>query len=122
MCQSILDGQSHFPTVPGGVQHAQSDNLGSIKEDMTLLFRMICKYLISGALEWCMPGHEPTNLVPLGLVPKKDPDELFRVIADGRAVNEYLLPWKTKIVGMKASSGLFVKGSYCLRRVLKDFR
>jgi len=50
-CQSILDGIFHFPIVPGGVEHAQSDNLSSIKEDMHLLFRIISKYLISGALE-----------------------------------------------------------------------
>jgi len=79
---------------------------------------MICKYLISGALEYCPPGFKPTSLVPLGLVPKKDVDEPFRVIADGRQMNEYMLLWKTKMTGMAASARMFVRGSYAF---LRDF-
>jgi len=56
--------------------------------------------------------------VPLGLVPKKDVDEPFRVIADGRQMNEYMLPWKTKMTDMSASAGMFVRGSYAF---LRDF-
>jgi len=73
---------------------------------------MICKYLISGVLEYYPPGFKPIKIVPLGLVPKKDVDKPFRVIADGRQMNEYMLPWKQKMTGMAASVGMFVRGSY----------
>jgi len=117
-CQAILDGKCYFPTAKQGVAHCSHPNLKSVDEDKTLLYRMICKYLISGALEYCPPGFKPTNLVPLGLVPKKNVDEPFRVIADGRQMNEYMLPCKTKITGMAASAGMFVRGSYAF---LRDF-
>ena len=95
-----------------------SPNLKSVAEDKPLLYKMIAKYLISGALEWCPPGSEPMNLIPLGLVPKNDPEELWRVIADGRCMNGDLLPWQTPMTGMGASAGLFTRGSYCF---MKDF-
>jgi len=41
-------------------------------------------------------------------------DEPFRVIADGRQMNEYMLPWKTKMTGMAASA----RGSHAF---LRDF-
>jgi len=69
-------------------------------------------------VRWNTVGFRPTNLVPLGLVPKKDVDDSFRVIADGRQMNEYMLPWKTKMTGMAASVGMFVRGSY---EFLRDF-
>jgi len=117
-CQAILDGKFYFPTVKEGVVHCSHPNLKSVEEDKALLYRMICKYLISGALEYCPPGFRPTNLVQLGLVPEKDMNEPFRVIADGRQMNEYMLPWKTKMTGMAASAGMFVRGSYAF---LRDF-
>ena len=117
-CQAILDGKFYFPTVKEGVTHCSHPNLKSVDEDKALLYRMICKYLISGALEYCPPGFRPSNLVSLGLVPKKDVDEPFCVIADGRQMNEYMLPWKTKMTGMAASAGMFVRGSYAF---LRDF-
>ena len=113
-CQAILDGKFYFPTAKQRVAHCSHPNLKSVDEDKTLLYRMICKYLISGALEYCPPGFKPTNLVPLGLVPKKDVDEPFRIIADGRQMNEYMLPWKTKMTGMAASA----RGSHAF---LRDF-
>jgi len=96
-CQTILYGKFYFPTAKQGVAHYNHPNLKSVDEDKTLSYRMICKYLISGALEFCPPGFKPTNLAPLGLVPKKDVDKPFRVIADGRQLNEYMLPWKTEM-------------------------
>ena len=107
-CQAILDGKFYFPMVKESVAHCSHPNLKSIEEDKALLYRMIYKYLISGALEYCPPGFRPTNLVPLVLVPKKDVDEPFRVIADGRQMNEYMLPWKTKMTGIAASACMFV--------------
>ena len=63
-CQAILDGKFYFPTVKEGVAHCSHLNLKSIEEDKSLLYRMICQYLISGALEYCPPGFRPINLVP----------------------------------------------------------
>jgi len=117
-CQAILDGKFYFHTVKEGVAHCSHPNLKSFEEDKALLYRIICKYLISGAFQYCPPGFRPTNLVPLGLVPKKDVDEPFRVIADVRQMNEYMLAWKTKMTGMSASAGMFVRGSYAF---LRDF-
>lgn len=117
-CRAILNGRFYFPTRPGGIAPSLRPNLGSVNEDKPLLYKMIAKYLISGALEWCPPGQEPLNLIPLGLVLKKDPEEPWRVIADGRAMNTDLLPWQTPMVGMGASAGLFTRGSYCF---MKDF-
>ena len=76
-CQAILDGKFYFPTAKQGVAHCSHPNLKSVDEDKTLLYRMIGKYLITGTLEYGPPGFKPSNLVLLGLVPKKDVDEPF---------------------------------------------
>ena len=76
-CQAILDAKFYFSTVKQAVAHCNHPNLKSVDEDKTVLYRMICKYLISGTLEYCPPGFKPTNLVLLGLVPKKDVAEPF---------------------------------------------
>jgi len=47
-CQAILDGKFCFPTVKESFAHCSHPNLKSIEEDKALLYRMICKYLISG--------------------------------------------------------------------------
>lgn len=117
-CQMILDGKFHFPTVPGGIKHCARSNLGSVDLDKPRLHKLVAKYLIAGSLEFCPPGHRPDNYIPLGLVPKKDEEEPWRVIADGRGMNADLLPWQSTMQGMKASAGLFQPGSFCF---LKDF-
>ena len=117
-CRTILEGKFHFPTVPGGIRHCARRNLGSVDLDKPRLHKLVCKYLIAGSLEYCPPGHRPDNYIPLGLVPKNDEDEPWRVIADGRGMNADLLPWLSTMHGMKASAGLFQPGSFCF---LKDF-
>jgi len=77
-CRAILDGRFYFPAKPGGITPVMRPNLRSVEEDKPLLFKMIAKYLISGALEWCPPGAEPQNLIPLGLVPKNDDEDPWR--------------------------------------------
>jgi hypothetical protein len=89
------------------VQPQRRSNLGSIDKDAALLFKLAAKYLVTGALEYCPPGHEPDNIIPLGLVDKKDPEEPFRIIADARCTNPYLKPWRSKMTGMKAAARLF---------------
>ena len=76
-CQAILDDKFYFPTIKQGVAHCNHPNLKSVDEDKTLLYRMICKYLMTGTLEYGPPGFKPTNIVPLRLVPKKDVDDPF---------------------------------------------
>ena len=117
-CRAILDGKFYFPARPGGVNPVMRPNLRSVEEDKPLLYKMVAKYLITGALEWCPPGTEPQNLIPLGLVPKNDEEEPWRVIADGRQMNDDLLPWQIPMTGMQASAGLFSRGAYCF---MKDF-
>jgi hypothetical protein len=117
-CASILRGRFHYPTVPGGIRPARRPNLGSINEDKPLLYKLAAKYLIAGSLEYCPPGHEPDNIIPLGLVSKKDEEEPWRAIADGRKTNEDLRHWPSKMTGMKASAGLFDPGAFVF---CKDF-
>jgi hypothetical protein len=117
-CRAILDGRFYFPAKPGGITPVMRPNLRSVEEDKPLLFKMIAKYLISGALEWCPPGAEPQNLIPLGLVPKNDDEEPWWVIADGRQMNEELLPWQIPMTGMQASAGMFSRGAFCFMKDL----
>ena len=53
-------------------------NLKSVDEDKTLLYRMICKYLMTETLEYGPPGFKPTNLVLLGWYQKKKKKEGIR--------------------------------------------
>ena len=111
-CRTILAGRMHIPTVPAGIPMGKEPNLSSIDNDMPLLRRLFAKYLISGVLEWCPPDSPPTNLIPLGLVPKNDIDEPWRAILDGRRTNLALIPMKVTMHGIRASSSLFRAGSY----------
>jgi hypothetical protein len=111
MCRHILLGGAYIPTVPGGIQPQMRANLGSVGYDRPLLYRLISKYLISGALEYCHTiESRPHNILPLGLVVKNDLDEPWRVICDGRPTNPQLLPWKNRFWGLKACSPFFTPG------------
>jgi len=89
--QAILGSRFYFLTVKEGVAHCNHPNLKSVEEDKPLVYH-ICKYLISGALECCPSGFRSTNLVPCGLVPNKNVDETFCVLADGQHMTEYMFP------------------------------
>jgi hypothetical protein len=68
-CRHILYGGAYIPTVVGGIIPQQRKNLRSADFDRPLLYRLICKYLMSGALEYCHTMAErPDNVLPLGLV------------------------------------------------------
>ena len=119
MCRHILLGGAYIPTVPGGIQPQIRTNLGSVGYDRPLLYRLISKYLISGALEYCHTiASRPHNILPLGLVVKHDLDEPWRAICDGRPTNPQLLPWKNRFWGLKACSPFFTPGAFCFS---KDF-
>ena len=119
MCRHILHGGAYVPTVVGGIVPQARRNLRSADFDRPLLYRLICKYLISGALEYCHTMAErPDNVLPLGLVAKSDIDEPWRAICDARPTNPQLLPWKNKYHGLRACSPFFTPGAFCFS---KDF-
>lgn len=119
MCRHILHGGAYVPTVVGGIVPQARKNLRSADFDRPLLHRLICKYLISGALEYCHTiAERPDNVLPLGLVAKSDIDEPWRAICDARPTNPQLLPWKNKYHGLRACSPLFTPGAFCFS---KDF-
>jgi hypothetical protein len=76
MARHILHGGAFIPTTAGGIIPQTRKNLGSAEYDRPLLYRLIAKYLISGALEYCHDiQSRPDNILPLGLVAKRDLDE-----------------------------------------------
>ena len=115
-CRIILAGKVHLPAVDTGLRMTVSKNLASIEYDKPLLMKLICKYLISGVLEYCEPACPPTNLIPLGLVPKNCEEEPWRVILDARECNKDLLGWESTMFGIHASASLFTQGSVCFMK------
>ena len=119
MCRHILYGGAFIPTMVGGIVPQARKNLKSADYDRPFLYRLISKYLISSALEYCHDvASRPDNCLPLGLVAKSDIDEPWRAICDGRQTNDQLLPWKNHYWGMRACSPLFTPGAFCFS---KDF-
>ncbi len=119
ICRQILYGGAYIPTVVGGIIPQTKKNLKSTDLDRSFLYRLICKYLISGTLEYCHTiAERPDNVLPLGLMAKSDIDEPWRSICDAWPTNPQLLPWKNKYHGLKACAPLFTPGAFCFS---KDF-
>ena len=111
-CKTILQGRVHLPTVGAGIRMSINPNLGSVDNDKPLLYKLIAKYLISGVLQYCPPEHPPINIIPLGLVPKKDEEEPWRCILDARTLNEDLQYLPSSMCGIAASASLFTRGAF----------
>ena len=111
-CKIILQGRVHLPTVGAGIRMSISPNLGSVENDKPLLYKLVAKYLISGVLQYCPPECPPINIIPLGLVPKKDDEEPWRCILDARTLNEDLQYLPSSMCGIAASASLFTRGAF----------
>lgn len=105
--RTVVGGRFTVPLIDY-VEPFEVPNHKTLEQDEEMVERIIIKYLYTGALELCPAGWTPKCVSALGLVPKNDVDEPWRLIHDCRPVNRHIHAWPTSMKSMGSSAHLLL--------------